>query len=138
MRCTEFYPVIMTDRVDATADFYIRCFRFEAIFRIGWYVHLRSREDARVNLAILDGAHETVPAARRSVAAGMIVNFEVEDVDAEHARAVAAGAPIVYPLTSERFGQRHFMSEDPAGVLIDVITPIPPDPDFLREAGLAS
>ena len=30
----------------------------------------------------------------------------------------------------ERFGQRHFITADPNGVLIDVVTPIPPSPEF--------
>ena len=34
------------------------------------------------------------------------------------------------PLTDEDFGQRHFITRDPNGVLIDVITPIPPSPEY--------
>ena len=33
-------------------------------------------------------------------------------------------------LRSETFGQRHFMTVDPSGTLVDVITPIPPVPDY--------
>jgi len=33
-------------------------------------------------------------------------------------------------LRSEPFGQRHFMTVDPAGTLVDVITPIPPAPEY--------
>ena len=60
----------------------------------------------------------------------MLINFEVEDVDAEYAKAVASGVPILQSLRSEPFGQRHFIAQDPAGVLIDVITPIPPSAEF--------
>ncbi|MEM9268600.1 MAG: glyoxalase, partial [Pseudomonadota bacterium] len=33
----------------------------------------------------------------------------------------------------EPFGQRHFITQDPNGVLIDVIKPIPPSPEFLAQ-----
>lgn len=48
------------------------------------------------------------------------VSIEVDDVDAVHARAVAAGAEIVYPLTDEEWGLRRFFVRDPDGVVINV------------------
>jgi uncharacterized glyoxalase superfamily protein PhnB len=38
-----------------------------------------------------------------------------DDVDALHARAVAAGAKIVYPLTDQDYGSRDFSARDPGG-----------------------
>lgn len=35
------------------------------------------------------------------------------------------------PLRSEAFGQRHFIAAGPDGVLVDVITPIPPTGEFV-------
>ncbi|MFI0799363.1 hypothetical protein [Amycolatopsis lurida] len=62
---------------------------------------------------------------------GLLLNFEVEDVDAEHRRLVVdAGLPEALSLRSEDFGQRHFIVADPNGVLIDVIQEIPPTGDF--------
>ena len=59
------------------------------------------------------------------------MNLEVEDVDAEYQRLVVdGGLPALLPLQSEPFGQRHFVVAGPDGVLIDVITPIPPEPEF--------
>ena len=133
MRCTQFYPVIMTDQVAETAAFYVDHFRFEPKFESDWYVHLQSREDAAVNIAILSGDHETIPAMGRGRVSGLLINFEVADVDAEYARVEAAGLPILLPLRDEPFGQRHFITQDPAGVLIDIITPIPPSPEFLAQ-----
>jgi catechol 2,3-dioxygenase-like lactoylglutathione lyase family enzyme len=111
-------------------DFYMRHFRFRPLFTADWYVHLQSEEDAAVNLAVLAADHETIPPEGRGTARGVILNFEVEDVDAIHARLDAAGLPMLKPLTDEAFGQRHFITRDPNGVLIDVITPIPPSAVF--------
>ncbi len=133
MKCIQFYPVIMTNDVSGTARFYQDHFRFQPSFESDWYMHLQSTEDKSVNIAILQGDHETVPEAGRGQVSGLIINFEVEDVDREYERAQTANLPILLPLRDEPFGQRHFITRDPSGVLIDVIKPIPPSPEFLAQ-----
>jgi len=133
MKITSFYPVLMVQDVAATAGFYIRHFDFRPAFAADWYVHLRSAHDPAVNLAILHGDHATIPAEGRGRASGMLINFEVADVDAAHARALEDGLPVLLPLRDEAFGQRHFITRDPNGVLIDVITPIPPSEAFAKQ-----
>jgi len=130
MNCLQYYPVLMSNRVPETVDFYVRHFAFRPVFSADWYVHLQSSEDPRVNLAVLQAGHATIPGSRQETAAGLLINFEVEDVDAHHARLVAAGAPIALSLRDEPFGQRHFITTDPNGVLVDVITPIPPTAEY--------
>jgi catechol 2,3-dioxygenase-like lactoylglutathione lyase family enzyme len=94
-----------------------------------------ARGPVRVNLAILDSLHETVPEFARDGgrAKGLLLNFEVDDVDAEYKLATEAALPIVLELRDEAFGQRHFITRDPNGVLIDIIKPIPPSPEFLAQ-----
>ena len=94
MKCTQFYPVLMTGDVAGTVRFYIDNFRFLPVFESDWYVHLQSSEDESVNLAVMAGDHETIPAAGRGRTAGLLLNFEVEDVDAEHDCAQAVGLPV--------------------------------------------
>ena len=55
----------------------------------------------------------------------------VEDAAAEYERLASRGLSIAQPLRDEVFGQRHFIAADPNGILIDVITPIEPDPEWL-------
>jgi len=133
MKCTQFYPVIQTNDVAETARFYRDNFRFTAMFDSDWYVHLQSSEDASVNLAILQADHPTVPEASRGQVGGLILNFEVDDVDQEFERATNAKLPVVVALRDEEFGQRHFITKDPNGVLIDVVKPIPPSAEFLAQ-----
>jgi catechol 2,3-dioxygenase-like lactoylglutathione lyase family enzyme len=133
MKITSYYPVIMTRDVAGTASFYMAHFGFRPVFESDWYVHLQFGDNASVNLAILDSAHDTVPAGHRKPAAGMILNFEVEDPDTLYRENQAAGLPILIPLRDEPFGQRHFITRDPNGVLIDVIKPIPPSAEFAAQ-----
>ncbi|PBB90171.1 glyoxalase [Mesorhizobium sp. WSM3864] len=133
MKTTSYYPVLMTSDVAATAAFYVEHFRFKALFDSDWYVHLQSSEDRRVNLGIVDGDHETIPEEGRGRTSGLLINFEVRDPDAVYERIVAAGLPILRSLRDEPFGQRHFITKDPNGVLIDVIKPIAPSEEFLAQ-----
>lgn len=131
MKCQQYYPVLMSDRVAETADFYVRHFGFRPLFSSDWYVHLQSADDAGVNLAVLQSGHASIPRPAPERAQGLLLNFEVDDVDAHYARLTAAGVPVALPLRDEAFGQRHFIVQDPGGVLIDVITPIPPAAEFV-------
>lgn len=133
MKCTQFYPVLMTDDVTASADFYRNHFGFRPTFESDWYVHLQSPDAPHINIALLRGDHETIPAEGRGLAAGLLINFEVPDAGAEFERLREAGLTIVQPLRDEPFGQRHFIIRDPNGVLIDIVTPIPPSEAFLSQ-----
>lgn len=65
MKVTSYYPVIMTERVEETAAFYRTHFGFQENFASDWYVHLQHGQDSAINLAILDGQHETIPGQGR-------------------------------------------------------------------------
>ena len=129
------YPVLCTTDVAASAAFYRAHFGFEPAFEADWYVSLR-HPDSGDELALLDPAHPSVPGGSGETARGVLVNLEVDDVDAVAARLDSAGAPVVQPLRSEPFGQRHVIVRDPGGVLVDVITEIPPAPEFAEAFGL--
>ncbi|TIL35053.1 VOC family protein [Mesorhizobium sp.] len=133
MKTTSYYPVLMTGDVAGTKAFYVTHFGFKPLFESDWYVHLQSTEDRRVNLGIVQGDHETIPEEGRGRASGLLINFEVKNPDAIYERIIAAGLPILRTLRDEAFGQRHFITKDPNGVLIDVIKPIPPSAEFLEQ-----
>lgn len=135
MQLTSFYPVLAVKDVAATRDFHIQHFGFALTFEADWYVSLRLNEHPRqYELAVVDCAHPTVPEKFRKPAQGLILNFEVENVDEEHAWLIQqSGLPVHLPLRSEAFGQRHFITSDPNGVLIDVITVIPPTDEFAEQ-----
>lgn len=130
MKITSYYPVLATADVAATQRFYEKFFGFAPRYVSDWYVHLGHPAHEFVGLALIAKDHETIPASGRTAAAGLLVNFEVDDVDGEYARLVAAGAPVLLPLKDEAFGQRHFIVQAPDGVMIDVVKPIPPTAEF--------
>lgn len=148
MKLQSVYPVIMSDQVATLCDFYKTHFTFESVFESEWYVSLQcSASEAGspatslatghapqvFELAILDPAHETVPPGYGLATQGMILNIEVEDATAEYTRLIQREKlPEVIPLRDEAFGQRHFITHDPDGNLIDIIETIPPKDTFVE------
>lgn len=129
MAVTSFYPVLMSDDVAAAASFYRDVVGFDVVFESDWYVSLRL---GAFELAVLAAGHDSVPEGfRRAVSGGMLLNLEVDEVDAVHARLSAdERVVIVQELRDEAFGQRHFIAAAPDGVLLDVIQPIEPSAEF--------
>ncbi|QEV18491.1 VOC family protein [Streptomyces alboniger] len=122
-----FYPVIATSDVAAARHFYTRHFGFEVTFEADWYVSLHRPDAPQYELALLDHTHPTLPEGHRTpLRGGLLLNFEVDDADAEHHRLVGeAGLPELLSLRTEEFGQRHFIVAAPDDVMIDVITVVP-------------
>jgi len=130
MKLNSFYPVIMTDKVSETSLFYQKNFHFSAVFEADWYVSLK-KEDTAYELAILEKQHETVPVSYANPVQGLILNFEVNNVDqCYHELIKEKNLPIHLDIRNEAFGQRHFITSDPNGILLDIISVIPPDESF--------
>ncbi|RUO24346.1 hypothetical protein CWE09_10750 [Aliidiomarina minuta] len=134
MKLNSFYPVIMTQDLVASRAFYTEHFDFMVTFYADWYVSLRSGESPSFELALLQADHPTLPAhTRGNIVGGLILNFEVDDVDSEFERLKRAGLPIHQELRTEEFGQRHFITADPNGVLIDVIKMVAPSAEYAEQ-----
>jgi catechol 2,3-dioxygenase-like lactoylglutathione lyase family enzyme len=132
------YPVICSDRLRESRDFYTRLFDLTAVFDDpAFYVLLQSTKDADVQLAFVHREHDSVPARFQQPPQGLLVTIEVPSADALHERATTLGYPIAQALRDEEFGQRHFMTVDPNGLLVDVVQIIPFAPAFAERYGLA-
>ena len=126
MKPNSIYPVIGTDQIAVSRDFYTSHFEFDIVFEADWYVSLRSRSNPAYELALLDYRHSSLPEAYRQPARGVLINFEVTDVDEIYTQLTDSGLPMIFELKSEEWGQRHFITQDPNGILIDVIQNIAP------------
>ena len=127
------YADVQSERLPESRDFYVDLLGLEVVFDSDWFVLLRDPAAPALQLAFVAGRHESVPAAFHGSGRGVLVTVEVDDVDAVHRRAGALGLEIAQPLRDEEFGQRHFMTVDPNGLLVDVVQPIPFSRAFLAE-----
>jgi len=131
MQPTSIYPVIQSMRVAETAAFYTQYFGFYPTFESAWYISLRHTTAEHYELAIVDSTHSSVPTVAQQPTTGLILNIEVGDVDAVYEQLIThAALPLLRELSHEAWGQRHFITADPNGVLIDVITTIAPSQEF--------
>ena len=121
MKLESSYPVICTDKIAESRDFYMQHFNFEPTFEDDWYVSLKSRDNSNYELALLDFRHPSLPENFRKPTTGMLINFEVSNVDETYEDLKSKQLPMILEIKSEDWGQRHFITTDPNGILIDVI-----------------
>jgi catechol 2,3-dioxygenase-like lactoylglutathione lyase family enzyme len=132
------FPDICSDALTESKRFYSALFGFKPVFEIDWYVQLQSPEDESLQIAFVKRDHASVPRRFQQAPRGVVVTIETDEVDPVYARAKEMGLEFAQDLRDEVWGQRHFMTVDPNGLLVDVVQMIPPAPEFLKEHGLSA
>lgn len=115
------------DDPQASADFVAEHFGFEVQMAAEGFVSL-SRPDAGFNLIYLRTGLETFkpPALAGRRADGLLVVFELSDIDAEYERLTQAGVAITTPIETEAWGERFFQVSDPCGVVLQLVQWVSP------------
>jgi catechol 2,3-dioxygenase-like lactoylglutathione lyase family enzyme len=130
----DFYPIIVTDKLAECRDFYTRALGFHVAFEASWFVYLASDGDRPHGIAFMAPAHPSQPPGPETFSGhGMFLTLQVADAALEFERLVGAGVKVAYPLRDEPWGQRRFGLLDPAGVWVDVVQHIDPEPRFWDE-----
>ena len=127
-----FYPVILSNNIKLTGNFIKKYFNFKETFVSDWYISLKYENNFEI--AIIDKNHEKIPERFSQKSKGIILNFEVEDVDKIYERiSEDKNMNILLEIQNEEWGQRHFIFEGPDNLLIDVIQIIEPTEEFLKQ-----
>jgi uncharacterized glyoxalase superfamily protein PhnB len=125
------YPLVTVKNLTASRDFFAAHFGMGVAFQASWVVMLSSPANGAICLGLMTADHPSQPPGPEIFdGRGMILTMQVENVTDVHARLAQSGAPIVYGLKDEPWGQRRFMTRDPSGVLVDVVEQIEPEPGF--------
>jgi uncharacterized glyoxalase superfamily protein PhnB len=131
MRTANLYPLVTVEHLTACRDFYVGAFGMSVVFEASWVVMLSRSEGQPICLGLMTPNHPSRPPGPEVFAGqGMIVTVEVEDARGARKALGDRGAPIPYELHDEPWGQRRFMTRDPAGTLIDVVEQIEPADGF--------
>jgi catechol 2,3-dioxygenase-like lactoylglutathione lyase family enzyme len=113
-------PDIASDRLEESRQFYADVLGFQVAMDMpidrGRIMTLVSPSNPTAQISLLSRPAST------SQHHDPTLTIEVADVDATHAKATAAGVPIIYPLTTEPWGVRRFYVADPNGVVINVMS----------------
>ena len=132
------YPVVVTEKLAESRDFYARL-GFEVVFEASWFVYLTVSGDSSSGIAFMSPDHPSRPPGPESFSGdGILLTLQVEDSAGEHERLRGAGIELDHPLTDEPWGQRRFGLRDPAGVWVDVVEQIEPAPGFWDQYPAAS
>jgi uncharacterized glyoxalase superfamily protein PhnB len=125
MKISELSPCFVTKDVDACRDFYRRHFSAKAIFDCGWYINLRIGGDGP-SIQFMQPKDGMVEYR----AEGVMLNFRVDDVDAEHTRLLGEGVQPAMPLEDHPWGDRGFSIIDPIGTALYIYSDREPSNEF--------
>lgn len=134
MNFCSIYPVILSERIAESAAFYCQHLGFSVAFESEWYVSLKASGETIRELALLQPGHESIPVPLTESTTNLLLTFEVEAVDPIYQDLIRGKKlPCLLDLRDEPWGQRHFITRDPNGILIDIVQPIQPSEEFLKQ-----
>lgn len=128
MNTNNLSSCILIDKIEETKDFYIKYFDAKIIFDCGWYLNLEFGSKKNT----LQFMMPQQPEQPKSNGAGLIYNFEVEDVNYENQRLLKAGLKETMPLDDHPWGDRGFAVSDPNGVTLYVYSQREPSEEFKK------
>jgi uncharacterized glyoxalase superfamily protein PhnB len=110
----KIFPTFRYDDARTAIAFLKDAFGFEehAVYEEGGVVHhaeLRLGTDAYIMLGQAQSGNHDLPGGPTTT------YVQIDDVDAHHDRAVAAGAEITRELTDQDYGSREYAAKDPGG-----------------------
>jgi catechol 2,3-dioxygenase-like lactoylglutathione lyase family enzyme len=111
-------PVVRTGDPQGSRAFYVGVLGFDVAMDHPGFLMLRSPTVPTTQVLLT--WDDPTPGPMDTQAPPIDMSVEVEDVDAAHAEALAAGLEIVYPLTDEPWGVRRFFVREPSGTVVNV------------------
>lgn len=112
---------LTVEDVTASCAFFTTHLGYKEVMAADGFASLE-RDDQAVDVVLLRRCSEVLPEGfRDQTAAGLIVAFTVDDLNAEHERLRSEGVPITMPLREEPWGERLFQVTDPNGVVIQFV-----------------
>ena len=126
MKITRVDATISTNKLRESKEFYMTHFDFALAYESDWYVELVSKDMAA-------GISFTLPqreAGEYFNGKGLIISFEVADVDAQCDRLKKEGLSIFQELQDKPWGERSFVVDDPNGVHLYIYSTISATPEY--------
>ena len=136
MNVKDAYPLVVVGDPQEMREWYCRHLGFSVGFEVDWVVFLASPGPRPFGVCFMrEGLEHQLPQFRPRIAGdALVLTLEVDDAREALREVEATGVAPEVSLRDEPWGQRHFMLRDPAGVWVDVVQSIDPDPDFLDAA----
>jgi uncharacterized glyoxalase superfamily protein PhnB len=127
MKVQDVFVLICTDKMSECRDYYVTNFGFELSFESTIYTQLTipSENGGAFSLALMP-PDNPFTAEFKDVfnGKGAYVTIQVEHADTLYKRLKESGAPIITDIYDAPWGQRHFVTKDPNGTIVDVVQSI--------------
>ena len=118
---------ISTNKLEQSRDFYRDTLGFTLVFENDNYIEMLAEGSTTMGVSFVT---PELSGGEKFTGEGIILSFEVADVDAEFARLKAAGVRILEELRDKAWGERSFVINDPNGVHVYIYKSIPPTPEY--------
>lgn len=128
MKIKRVDSTISTNKLQESKAFYMEHFNFRLVYESDWYIELISRD-------MPNGISFTLPQREEGEffnGKGLIISFEVDDVDAEYDRLKGEGVQIYQEMQNKPWGERSFVIDDPNGIHLYIYTAISPEPEYQK------
>jgi len=118
---------ISTNKLEQSRDFYRDILGFALVFENDNYIEMLDEGSTTMGVSFVT---PELSGGEKFTGEGIILSFEVADVDAEFARLKASGVRILEELRDKAWGERSFVINDPNGVHVYIYKSIPPTPKY--------
>ena len=118
---------ICTNKLEQSKEFYRDYLGFQLVFENDSYIEMLAEGSTTMGVSFVT---PELSGGEKFTSEGIILSFEVADVDAEFARLKAAGVRILEELRDKPWGERSFVINDPNGVHVYIYKAIPPTPEY--------
>lgn len=118
---------ISTNKLEQSRDFYRDTLGFTLVFENDSYIEMLAKGSTTMGVSFVT---PELSGGEKFTGEGIILSFEVADVDAEFVRLKAAGVRILEELRDKAWGERSFVINDPNGVHVYIYKSIPPTPEY--------
>jgi predicted enzyme related to lactoylglutathione lyase len=112
MSITRIVPILTVDDLATAVREHTRALGLRVVMDMGWVAFLADDDGRQIGLMTTDATAPVNPD----------VSVFVDDVEAAHDAARAAGVDIVHPLSTEPWGVRRFFYRDSSGRVVNVGT----------------
>lgn len=118
------YPLFILKELNVLSKYLIEKFGYEIVFESDWYIQLQNGNN-QIGLMIENSTNQPEFLHKKFNGSGVILTVEVENVDEVYKDFQAN--EVIHPITSEEWGQRHFIIKAPEGLIIDVVNYTKPE-----------
>ena len=133
MKMNRLVPIVSTEKLEESKEFYTKHFDFQVLFANDWYVQLESKNKS-AQIAFVMPNHKTQPPIFQTGfdGNGMFYTIEVDDADQELARLQKIDTKIELDIRDEPWGERHFAVKDPNGIVLNISQSISPIGEYTQ------